>query len=194
MYTKFLSATFIFVLLVFTATGQETIQSQFDDFYENQTNSWEDYQMIKRPRLKNFWKVVSDTLNNQKQQISENKKEVVRLNAQIKTHAQRIAELESMLGESEAFNDKISFLGMPVSKSAYNIVVWAIILGLAFGVGTIYIMFMRSNSITQKTQKMYSSLEREYDEHKNRARENQAKLKRELQTALNTLQENRINL
>ena len=183
-----------FLLVSFSSYSQETIQDQFNDFYENQTSTWEQYQMVKRPNLKNFWKVVTDTINGQKKEIAVRDQKISVLNTQIDTLNSRNGKLEASLASSEAFNDQISFLGIDLNKSGYNIIVWAIIIGLAFAVASIYLMFMRSNSVTQKTQKAYSALEREFDQHKNLSRESQAKIKRELQTALNTLHENRINM
>ena len=195
MQTKFFSSAVFFIVSFasYSSIAQQTIQDQFKDFNDNQTSTWEEYQMIKKPGLNNFWKIVTDTVNTQKRKIEERGQKILTLNTQIDTLNSKITNLELALAESEALNSQLYFLGMNVNKAVYNVIVWAIIFGLVFMIGTLYLMFIRSNAVTQKTQKAYSTLEREFDAHKEKARENQAKIKRELQTALNTLQENRIN-
>ena len=69
---------------------------------------------------------------------------------------------------------------------------WTIIIGLGTGMVLTYLMFMRNNSITTETRRAFKSLESQFDEHREMTRETQAKLKRELQTALNTLSEQRV--
>ncbi|WP_109832132.1 hypothetical protein [Reichenbachiella versicolor] len=190
---KIFAAT-ILVLTLSTAWGQENIQDQFNTFYDKETNTWQEYRMMKMPKLKEFWEVVSDTLALKDQSIKSGLEQVAKLEADVKSRDTRIAELETQLTESMSLNDSISFIGMNMSKIAYTIIVWSIIVALAVAVIVVYLMFMRSNVVTKKVQKAYNSLETEYAEHRDRARESQVKLKRELQTALNTLHENRINL
>lgn len=188
-------ALFVFVsfLSCNVAFSQASIQQQFDQFYENETSSWQEYKLVKQPKLKEFWTVVSDTLRIKNENLAKRSVEINSLKVNIDTLNNRVATLETNLAESRAVNNEIYFIGIPMAKSAYNIMVWLIILVLAVGVGVVYMMYMRSNSVTKKVQKAYSSLENEYTEHKNRSRESQVKLKRELQTALNTLHDNRIN-
>ncbi len=50
---------------------------------------------------------------------------------------------------------------------------------------------MRSNRVTSKVKKEFEALNTEYEEHKTKARESQVKLKKELQTAVNQLNERR---
>ena len=183
----------IAILCGFVTTAQENIQNQFDEFYSERTSTWEQYKMIKKPGLMEFWKVVTDTLNNKDSQIQETKNEVVLLKAQIDSLQNTVSILKASLEESEAKNDSIGLLGIQINKSAYNIVMWLIIAGLIGGMISIYLMYRSSNSITKKVQKAYNSLETEFADHRDRSREKQVKLKRELQTALNALQENRIN-
>lgn len=184
----------LFTLCFTGVNAQGTIQDQFNTFYEEETNSWQEYRMMKRPKLKDFWAMTSDTLRLKDQQIATGKKEIKSLKEELDSKKTTIAELESQLAESQQLNDSMSFLGFEMSKTGYAIMVWSIVFVLAAAVVAIYFMFLRSNHVTKKVQKAYSSLESEYAEHRDKARESQVKLKRELQTALNALHENRINL
>lgn len=191
---KALTSVFVLTLVSgSTLFGQDNLQQQFEEFYQKETSSWEEYKLIKQPKLKNFWSVVMDTLDHKESQIRSSRQTIASLNADLESIAVELASTKAALAESETLNDSISFVGIVMSKAAYNIMVWIIILALAVGVGVVYLMYMRSNAVTKKSVKAFAKLEVEFNDHKNSAREKQAKLKRELQTALNTLQENRIN-
>ena len=91
------------------------------------------------------------------------------------------------LDASLAQNGSIDFLGLSLSKLSYHIIVWSLILILT-GLGLFaYTMFFRSNKLTVRHRKELEDLEREFERHKQAAREKQVKLKRELQTAINRL-------
>ncbi|MEQ9022021.1 MAG: hypothetical protein RLN82_04575, partial [Pseudomonadales bacterium] len=102
-----------------------------------------------------------------------------------------LAEVQARLDESLELNDTIYFLGIPFSKVGYHIMVWVIIIALAVLGVMAYFMFIRSNSVTKRAKREFDSLQAEYEEHKTKARETQVKLKRELQTAVNQLNERR---
>lgn len=189
----------ISLLLILTTSftqfsfAQETIEDQFKKFYDEETSTWQEYKLVKMPKLQNFWKVVSDTVRTKNEEIGGLKNEISALNTKVASVQDKLLETERMLAESESLNDSISFVGVPISKPAYNVMVWGIIAVLAVGIGLLYVMYMRSNKITAESKEALESIDQELKDHKDRARETQAKLKRELQTALNTIHENRLN-
>lgn len=185
----------ILVLAVSGATqAQQTIQEQFDQFYETETSSWQEYKLVKKPKLKNFWTVVADTIKVKEGKIAAARAEVKSLQGQLAAVNQELDETKVSLAASEELNDSIVFIGITMSKSAYNTLVWLIILILVVGIAGLYLIYMRNNKITREARRMLAKVEEEYTAHQEKARENQTKLKRELQTALNTLQEHRIKI
>lgn len=184
-------------LLVILSTqisfAQQTIDEQFQEFYKNETSSWQEFKLVKVPKLQEFWKVASDTVKLKREEIASLKSQIATLDSKISSLQSKLSETEQMLAESEKMNDSISFVGIPMSKSAYNVMVWVIIAGLIVAVIVIYLMYMRSNKVTTESRSALASLDQELKDHKDRAREAQVKLKRELQTALNTIHENRLN-
>ena len=190
----FKSTTILFLTIIglsSSLSGQPNIQEQYNDFYEK-SSTWEDYKVIKLYRLDEFWTVVTDTLKDKSQRIETAHQKIDTLNTQLTDLKSQLAITEIALNESEALNGSISFLGMETSKVFYNIFVWLLIMALAAGVGTNYVMFQRSNVVTTKTRKQIGELEGEFERHRTKARETQIKLKRELQTALNKLSEQRV--
>lgn len=173
--------------------SQSTIDQQFETFYETKTSVWQEYKLVKTPRLREFWNIVSDTVADKRSQIAKGKLEIQKLNKQLELTNQKLSETNDLLVESNALNESILFMGMEFNKAFYNAMVWLIILGLSIAIGAIYLLYMRSNQVTKEAQKALLSVENEFKDHKDTTREAQIKLKRELQTALNTIHENRLN-
>lgn len=173
--------------------AQNTIDQQFENFYDTKTSVWQEYKLIKTPRLREFWNIVSDTVADKRSQIAKGQLEIQNLNLELENTNQKLAETNELLVQSNALNESILFVGIDFNKSFYNAMVWLIILGLSIAIGAIYLLYMRSNQVTKEAQKALVSVEKEFKDHKDTTREAQIKLKRELQTALNTIHENRLN-
>lgn len=74
--------------------------------------------------------------------------------------------------------NSISLLGFQMNKSAYNLLLWAIIGGLAFLLIIFILMFKRSNLVTVQTKKGADELRIEFDSFRKRAREREEELVR----------------
>lgn len=170
--------------------SQSNIQEQYQLFFDKSSN-WEDYKVIKLNRLNEFWSIVTDTLNDKQQRINSSAQEIIDLNTKLRETNTQLATTEDSLNLSQKLNDSILFFGLQIDKTTYNIFVWSIIIVLAIGIGSFYVMFKQSNLITKKTKENLQEIESEYNEHKAKAMQSQVKLKRELQTALNQLNERR---
>lgn len=194
IFRKNLLSFFLVLAVTGAVQGQQNIQEQFDQFYANETSSWQEYKLVKMPKLKNFWKVVADTIKVKEEKIAAARAEVKSLQGQLAAVNQELEQTQASLTASEELNDSIAFVGIEMSKSGYNTFVWLIILILIVGIAGLYLIYLRNNKITREARKMLAKVEEEYTAHQEKARDNQTKLKRELQTALNTLQEHRIKI
>lgn len=194
IFRKNLLSLALILAMTNIGSAQDNIQKQFDDFYANQTSTWQEYKLVKMPRLQNFWKTVADTIKIKEGKIAAAKTEIESLNDELTQVNTKLEETQAYLMASEELNDSIGFIGIQMSKSAYNMLVWLIIAGLALGIGSLYLIYLRNNRVTREARKLLAKVEQEYTAHQEKARENQTKLKRELQTALNTLQEHRIKI
>lgn len=191
---SFISTAAVLILFSgFTTSliAQPNMQQQYQALY-TKSSTWEDYKVIKLNALNAFWTVVTDTLTEKQQAINTANSEIAMLKGQMSEIKSQLASTEIALQESQSLNNSIGFIGLQMSKTAYNIFVWLIIFSLAAGIGTVFMMFQRSNVVTIQTRKTFKDLEREFNVHKERAREMQIRLKRELQTALNKLSEQRV--
>lgn len=189
---KNLSLTF-FSIIVFTCTFSSSAQSlkqKYDDMLEN-TETYEQYKVIPRTDLNAFWSEVADSLDQKQRKIQQLQSETQDAKALAQQARAELSDVQSKLDESLELNDTIYFMGIPFSKVGYHIMVWVIIIALAVLAVIAYFMFMRSNSVTTRTRREHEALQAEFEEHKTKAREQQVKLKRELQTAINKLNERR---
>ncbi|MEM0940105.1 MAG: hypothetical protein AAF600_08280 [Bacteroidota bacterium] len=179
--------------LNFSVFGQERSLSEKYQILIQTSESYNQYKVIPEANMDAFWSEVMDSLtrNNQKMQslssqLSDQKEAIDSLNS-IKIQLNR--ELE----ESLAYNDSISFLGISFTKLGYHVIVWGIIFILTILGMIIYFMFLKSNKVTIRSKKELEEVKTSYEQHKNKARQHEIKLKRELQTAINTLEETRRN-
>src|SRR5690606_27557662 len=98
-------------------------------------------------------------------------------------------ERDETLEEQEYQIEHMSFLGMGLTKGAYVTFTWVVIFILALAALILYFRYNSANKITIKAKNEYNSLDEEFETHKKRARETESKIKRELQTEINTVQE-----
>lgn len=167
-----------------------TIKSQFDYMYEK-SPKWRDpnkgtlFKSIKVNNLFKFRDNVFDSLKVARSKFAD-------ANAVIAKQKNEIATLKADLGKTNENlsavteeKDSISFLGIPMSKTAYNTVLWSIIGALAILLGIFIARFKRSNAITIQAKNDKAEIEEEYEAHRQRSLEREQKLRRELQDELN---------
>jgi len=140
-------------------------------------------------RLTAFYQNVADSIRKERAgsknallKIREQAKTIDTLNSQIKGN-------ESSLASSNAKLDQISFLGIPFSKSAYNTLVWSIIIVLALALTFVVIRSAKNISEAKYRTELYDEVSKEYQTFKVKANEKEKKLARELQDERNKLDE-----
>lgn len=138
-----------------------------------------------KPPLAAFYKNVMDSLRAERKKSKDLQQ---KLSAQGKTMAglqSDVSAKDQSLTESNAKADAISLLGIPVSKSLYNTIMWGLV--IVFGaVATVVIL--QSGSARREAKyriKLYEELDEEYKAYKVKANDKEKKLARELQTERN---------
>ena len=79
----------------------------------------------------------------------------------------------------------MSLLGLQMSKTSYNILMWTIIGGLLTLLLIFIFKFKNSNSVTKAAKKALAETEEEFEEHRRSALEREQKVRRQLQDELN---------
>lgn len=177
-----------------TSAGQDSLplEGKFENMM-SRYNTYERYKVIPIVELQNFWAEVEDTVGNRNQTINRLEAQINAQQAEVDTLQRRLTSVQNALQESRLKNDTIEFLGIPFSKSGYHVTVWMIIGILAIICLFVYYLYKRSNNVTTKMKKEFELLKNEFENHKDKSREQQLRLKRELQTALNLIEEMKRN-
>lgn len=176
-----------------TETNQDTVESktlesQFQQL-KKEANDYQVYKVVKRTELDKFWKVVEDSLQLYESEIEASNSKIASLTSEVNELSQEVGKLDSDLTDQEYAIHHLSFMGVDMTKDGYKILSWIIIGVLILLLIIIFIRFKSANRITQKTKLAYADLETEFEAHRKRAMEKETTIKRELQTAINTLQE-----
>lgn len=142
-----------------------------------------------KPPLAAFYKNVTDSLRAERKKSRELQQ---KLSAQGKTVAglqSDVTAKEQSLSESNAKADAISLLGIPVTKTLYNTIMWGLV--IVFG-AVATIVLLQSGSARREAKyriKLYEELDEEYKAYKVKANDKEKKLARELQTERNKIDE-----
>ncbi len=142
-----------------------------------------------RPVASAFYKNLTDSIVVQKRKVKQ-------LQASLNTQSKTVKDLQTdvstkqeSLDASNNKADSISLLGIPMSKSSYNLLMWGLV--LVFG-ATAAVVIMQSGNNRREAKyrtKLYDDLDEEYKTYKTKSNEKEKRLARDLQTARNKLEE-----
>jgi len=134
-----------------------------------------------QPFVSAFWKNIIDTMNTSRRNL-------VNTQAKVAEQDKTITALQADVA-SAAKADEISLFGITMSKSAYNILMWGLVIVCALAA---VIIFARSGGLKNEAvyrTNLYNELEDEFKTYKTKANEKEKKLARELQTERNKVDE-----
>jgi len=184
----------LFMVFATQLMGQddEQIERNLEEQYEylmKKSTTYQDYKVVKVVGLNQLWKNINDSIGLAHSNYYAAKREIKGLNEELAAVKDSLNTTSASLEESNYNRDRISFIGIPLLKGAYNTIVWGIIFVLAIIVVVLFMRFMKSNAVTKSTRNEYGKLEEEFENYKKNARENEINLKRDLQTAHNTIED-----
>ena len=179
------------IFLMFSQfTFSQNLQNQFTDLRDN-SESFKEYKVIKLNELNNFWKGVADTLSHNNLTIAE-------LQEAMSTHDIEIKKLEGAIEQSktnaldlEFGVEHINVLGLSISKTAYQIVNFTVIITLLVLVAFLVFKYNERRLTTKEKINAFNNLEAKFAEYQRSALDKQMKLRRELQTEKNKLEQKR---
>jgi len=188
----------IFVLFALSLPGllyaqaveedENTLDKQHETLMRVST-TYQEYKVIKQVRFNEFWKNIQDSIQTARVEQQALKQEIANLKEELLTTQIKLGEITANLEASNQVRDRIDFIGIPLTKTFYNSVVWGIIFILGGLALLFFYRFNKSNSITRSTKKECDTLFNEYDNYKKNTRDKELQLKRELQTAINTIED-----
>jgi hypothetical protein len=160
------------------------IETQFNYIIEESTK-YKDFQLIRKSSI---LKVKVNALDS----IKTVRKDLILANTSIEqnkiTISQLEKELETLNNEVTSISkdvDSISFMGTPLSKANYNMIVWSLIIILLLGLIVFISMFKKGNHDTKTAQTNLNKLDSEFEVFRKKAMLKEQEIMRKLQDELN---------
>ena len=179
-------AFFLLAFLQLTGAQKKTtpldsakLADQFH-FLITKTESYENYQVIKRSYLLKLKNNTLDTIKTIKAKQLDLINEVKDLKAEVSTLEAKLKETQDKLDTATKEKESLSFFGILITKSNYYVLMTTIILILIAALLVVFFMYKRSNTITVKTKETLASTQEEFERHRKWALEKEQKLSREL--------------
>ncbi len=176
----------------FDAKAQE--DAKLSDQYQNMIESsetFEKYKVISISKVNAFGQIMNDSISSLKEKVSNAQSAKIQAEKERDSATSQMTKLKSELEETQKAVDEMPFLGISMTKTTYNIVMWSIVLILVTGLVIVYVMFLNSYRMTRQAKKDKELVDQELEDLRKRSHDKQVKIKRELQTALNKLEEQR---
>ncbi|WP_225000287.1 hypothetical protein [Cesiribacter sp. SM1] len=170
------------------AGSNNSLSRQFQNMKEG-ANNYQEYKVVRERNLDEFWKNVQDTLAARQRQMLESRQQIQDQQQEIKRLSQEINERNQEVAESEYEKAHIQVLGMNIQKEAYVTFNWVVIGLLILILAVVLYNHRNSKRFAVRKRSEFEMLEQEFQDFKNRSRERETKLMRELQTERNAVEE-----
>lgn len=162
-----------------------TISSQFD-YLNKISNNYLEFKVVKKVDLQKIKSNVLDSLN-----VFE--KDLIAIRQKGKEQQEKINQLESQITNTQTeledaliTKNSFSFLGTPIHKNFYNVIMWAIILGLSAALLFFFQQYSQSHKVIKTAKDDLDEMRAEFERHRKNTLERERKMKRELVDALNS--------
>lgn len=156
---------------------------------KTQSETYNDYKVIKEFQLDRFWAITKDTLRAGKATLAERSKQIADMEAEVSRL--RLALEQKEIAQSDLVFDSthIRFMGMALTKRSFVTGVVVVILALVFGLAVVSGRMRLLVMAVQEKMELANLTLRELEEFKRKSLEKQIKLSRELQNERNKLVE-----
>lgn len=151
------------------------------------SQTFQDYKVIKEYVLDGVWKISMDTITAVGQRLEVANQKIQRLAGELNQIRTALDNQKESMSQIQYDSEHISLAGISFSKNMFRLLTFGII-GILAGV----ILFLlghwkMSNSKIKEQMLMTDLISKEYDDFKRKALEKQTKLSRELQNERNKL-------
>jgi len=160
------------------------IAEQFEFIIEN-SNTYQDYKVVKRVWIEKLQKNVADSINAIQKDFTAEVAKVAEQQTEIEKLKADLASVNQKINDLNAEKDSISLLGLQLSKASYQSLMWGIIAVLTILWLFFTYKFKSSNTITKEAKTKLAETELEFEEHRKRALEREQQVRRKLQDEIN---------
>lgn len=186
-----LLAPFVSLAQPASVSLEEKDHSLNERYYLMKSNSqtYQDYKVIKEFVLDGVWKIVQDTIKTQKLLLTQSHEKFSQLEANLVAVEMTLKKERDASAEVIHDSTHIALLGIDFRKGAFITFLTFVFAGFVVAIGFIAGK-MRLMSVNMKEKIVIADIiSHEYEEFKRRALEKQTKLSRELQNERNKLEE-----
>ncbi len=166
-----------------------TINNQFEYVLKKSGNfkgtNGQAYEAVKRSMFLTLRNHTIDSLKTLKTKLENSKNSVETQQKEINDLKAKLSTTQSTLDSTNLEKDSMSLLGMQMSKTNYNVLMWTIIAGLLALLILFIYKFKNSNAVTRDAKKALEEIEEEFDDHRRTALEREQKVRRQLQDEIN---------
>lgn len=168
----------------FSQDDSNSIESQFIKVVDK-SNSYQKYKVIKKTKIEGLRKNVLDTIEMLELKIATSKDQIGNLKSKIELLTKTLDTTKSKLAASIEEEDKIEALGLVMTKTTYNTLLWSIISGLLGLLGFLLYKHKNGHEITKNTKLRLTEVESDFDAHRKKTLTNEQLLRRKLQDEIN---------
>ncbi|KOH45462.1 hypothetical protein [Sunxiuqinia dokdonensis] len=181
----------VFTLLVLTTTtfaqnnsfnaafDSLSIEGQFEHLYRR-SNTFEEYKVISISGYNLLKKNSQDSILQYKQDADSHLQEIATLKSNLTSTNSEIEKLQAELSSTQQAKDSMRFIGIEVSKGAYNAIMWGIIICLAVISVILFSLFNRGHRVVKETKNRLAEVQEDLETLRKNALVREQKLAREL--------------
>lgn len=180
-----------FLFTVTTTVAQTSTESTIDEKFEElitTSNNFKGYKVVDTDQLTTLQQLTSNRIAELKEEIATSQENFKAQEAKVAGLQEELKAIEMQLNALTAEKDEIAFLGMSLSKAAYNNMVWSLVGVLVLALILFVVRFKRSNVHTTEARKNLAELEKEFDAYRAKSLEKEQRLGRLLQDEKNKQQ------
>tara|TARA_B110001450_G_scaffold194464_1_gene182759 strand:+ start:269 stop:844 length:576 start_codon:yes stop_codon:yes gene_type:complete len=161
-----------------------SISNQFDNIYKKSTN-YKNYKVILKEQYLNLKLNVLDSIKDSKRLILEIEYTLNNKNSTLKKTKEKLVTSELNLKEAIRKGNSITFIGMQLNKTSYNLLLWFIIILLVATSAYFVFKFKKSMALTKEAQRVLIESEQALEIHQKKSLVKEQKLRRQLQDEIN---------
>jgi hypothetical protein len=183
--------TSAYLIIALAANAQDTLNTLDSkwNYMLSKAENYEAYKVINKNQLNEVYKSIKDTLTQLRAGLAAERLKVKGQNDQILLLNKQIKDEKAKFDQVSGEKDSIGFMGMQINKYTYVSLLWIVLIGIAAGSVLMFFLYRNSKNITRTKSQEYSVLEKQLEEAKAARTETERKLKREMQTLINKLDE-----
>jgi septal ring factor EnvC (AmiA/AmiB activator) len=143
------------------------------------------YENVKRSMLLTLQAHTRDSINTLKTKLDNTNTVVSTQQKEINNLKNNLTKTQDTLDATNTEKDSMSLLGLQMSKTNYNLLMWLVVIALLVLLLVFIYKFKNSNVVTKAAKNALSEVEEEFEEHRRTALEREQKVRRQLQDELN---------